>query len=681
MTTATTSTSAAGAGSISSPGIGSGLDVNSIVTQLMAIEQQPLTDLQTKETSLQTRISAFGSVKSALASFQNALAGMTTTAGFQTLAANVGDSSALAASVAAGASAGSYALNVTSLAQAQKIASTGFTSTSSTVGTGTLTFTFGTTAGTLFTPDSSQPPQSVTIGAGQDTLSGIRDAINSAQVGVTATIVNDGSASGQRLVLTSSKTGAASSMQISVADDDGNATDTAGLSQLAYDPAAAAGSGRNMTQTQGAQDAALTLDGLAITRASNTITDAIPGVSLTLKSLTSAPTSLTVTADNSGVSTSVASFVAAYNAVASTLTSLTAYDASTQTASVLTGDSTVRLVQNQLRTLVGGSLGNGGRYDTLSQIGVSFQDDGTLKLDSSVLQTALNTDSNAVAELFAAAGNATDSLVSVAGTGANTQPGNYALNITQLATHGTLQGSSPAGLTITAGVNDTLSATVDGISTTITLNAGTYGSASSLAAAIAAKLNAASEFTANSVGVTIDGSSGTLAVTSNRFGSASNVSFSGNAADAIFGTSPTSVAGLDVAGTIGGFAALGSGQKLTGANGTPVDGLALTVSGGSLGARGSTSYSKGIAARLNDTLTSILGSDGVIQATTDGAQSQITDINKQEVTVQARLDQIQQAYYAQYTALDTEISSLKTTSSYLTQQLAALPKPNSINGS
>jgi len=676
MTTATTSTSAAGAGSISSPGIGSGLDVNSIVTQLMKIEQQPLTALQTQATSLQTRISAFGQMQSALATFQNTLTGMTTPAGFQTLTASVGDTSALAASVATGASAGSYTLAVTSLAQAQKIASNGFSTTSAAVGTGTLTFTFGTTSGSTFTADASQPAQSVTIAAGQNSLSGIRDAINAAQVGVTATIINDGSANGQRLVLTSAKTGAASSMQISVADSDGNATDMSGLSQLAYDPAAAAGSGRNMTQTQAAQDAALTIDGLAITRANNTISDAIPGVSLTLKSLTAAPTSLTVAANNSGVTTSVSSFVAAYNSVVSTLTSLTQYNASTQTASVLTGDSTVRLVQNQLRTLVGGSLGSGSRYDTLSQVGVSFQADGTLKLDSSVLQTALNTDSNAVAQLFAAAAATSDSSVGVAGTSANTQPGNYAVNVTQLATRGTLQGSAAAGLTISAGVNDTLTANVDGIATTITLNAGTYASAASLAAAIQAKLNAAAEFTANIVAVTIDGSSGTLAVTSNRWGSASKASFTGNAADSIFGTSPTSVTGLDIAGTIGGVAAAGSGQTLTGASGSPSDGLALTISGGALGSRGSTTYAKGIAARLNDTLTSILGSDGVIQATTTGAQSQITDIDKQEVTVQARLDQIQQAYYAQYTALDTLVSSLNTTSSFLTQQLAALPKAN-----
>lgn len=676
-----TSTSTASTPTISSPGIGSGLDVNSIVTQLMAIEQQPLTALQNKATTLQSQISAYGSIKSSLSTLQGTISGMTTLGGMQTLSASVGASDAASATVGSGATAGSYALGITALAQAQKLVSSGFAATSTSVGTGTLTFTFGTTSGGTFTADASQATQSVTVTAGQDSLAGIRDAINAAGIGITATIINDGSASGQRLVLTSSRTGAASSVKIDVADDDGNATDAAGLSQLDYDPAAASGSGKNLTETQAAQDAALTIDGLVVHRPTNTVSDLIAGVTLNLTGLTSGTTTLGVTANTTAVSASVSAFVAAYNSLQSTLTSLTQYDSTTNTASVLTGDSTVRTIQNQLRTLIGGSLGAGTRYDTLSDVGVSFQSDGTLALDSTKLQTALNTDPNAVARLFAAAGNATDAGVAVTATGANTVAGNYAVNITQLATQGTLTASAAPSLTVVAGVNDTLSAVVDGIGTTITLAPGTYADAQALAAAIQARLNAASEFTANDVSVSIDASSGSLAVTSNRYGSASNVSFGGNAADGLFGTSPIAVTGLDIAGTIGGYAAAGSGQKLTGATGTPVDGLALTIASGSVGDRGSVSYSKGFAARLNDTLASMVGDDGLIQASTDGDQAQIKDISKQEDTLQRRLDQIQQAYYAQYSALDTLISSLKNTSTYLTQQLAALPKPNSINSS
>ncbi|HEV8501479.1 MAG TPA: flagellar filament capping protein FliD [Casimicrobiaceae bacterium] len=675
-----TSTSTASTPTISSPGIGSGLDVNSIVTQLMAIEQQPLTALQNKATALQSQISAYGSIKNSLSTLQGTISSMTTLSGMQTLSASVAASGAASATVGSGAAAGSYALAITALAQAQKLVSNGLASTATSVGTGTLMFTFGTTSGGVFTADPSQAAQSVTIAAGQDSLAGVRDAINAAGIGITATIINDGSAAGQRLVLTSSRTGAASSVKIDVADDDGNATDAAGLSQLAYDPAAASGSGKNLAETQAAQDAALTIDGLVVHRPSNTVSDLIAGVTLNLTGVTSSATTLAVTANTTVVSASVSAFVAAYNSLQSTLTSLTHYDSTTNTASVLTGDSTVRTIQNQLRTLIGGSLGAGTRYDTLSDVGVTFQSDGTLALDATKLQSALTTDPNAVSRLFAAAGNATDAGVAVTATGANTVAGNYAVNISQLATQGSLTAASAPTLTVVAGVSDTLSAVVDGIGTTVTLAPGTYANAQALAAAIQARLNAASEFTANNVSVSVDASGGSLAVTSNRYGSASNVSFGGNAADGLFGASPAAVTGLDIAGTIGGYAAAGSGQKLTGATGTPVDGLAMTIASGTVGDRGSVSYSKGFAARLNDTLASMVGDDGLIQASTDGDQAQIKDINNQEDTLQRRLDQIQQAYYAQYSALDTLISSLKNTSTYLTQQLAALPKPNSING-
>ena len=171
---------------------------------------------------------------------------------------------------------------VNSLAQAHKIASTGFASTNDAVGSGTLTFSFGSFDGATFTANADAPAKSVTILPGQNTLSGIRDAVNAAGIGVTATIVNDGSPSGNRLVFSSTATGAAMSLKVGVADDDATHTDTAGLSRLAYDPAAAVGAGRNMEQKVAAQNASLTIDGIAISKASNTVTDAIEGVTLHL---------------------------------------------------------------------------------------------------------------------------------------------------------------------------------------------------------------------------------------------------------------------------------------------------------------------------------------------------------------------------------------------------------------
>ena len=196
---------------LSSPGIGSGLDVTGLVAKLMAVEQQPMQALQTKQTAYQSTISAFGTVKGALSTFQAALKSLMDPSTFRTLSATSGDTSILSSSANAGAVPGSYSVEVTQLARAQKIATTGFANLSDTVGTGTLTFEFGSFDGTSFTSNGGAS-KTVIIGTGQQTLAGVRDAVNASGIGVTATIVNDGSASGNRLVFSSNNSGAANGL-------------------------------------------------------------------------------------------------------------------------------------------------------------------------------------------------------------------------------------------------------------------------------------------------------------------------------------------------------------------------------------------------------------------------------------------------------------------------------------
>jgi len=683
MATTVTNTTNLNLPTLSSPGIGSGLDVNSIVSSLMAVESQPLNQLNTKETTVQSKISAYGTLKSGLSSLQTAVAALATPAPFRTMTATVASTGVATATTSDGAIAGRYSLEVTQLAQNQKLVSSGFASTATTVGSGSLTFTFGTWSGGAFTPNASAGAHTVTIAASQSSLAGIRDAVNAANIGVTATIINDGSASGQRLVFTSNQTGADQSLKITAADDDGTNTDAAGLSQLAYDPAAAAGSGKNMTEAIAAQDALLNLDGIAIRSDSNTVSGAINGVTLNLaQTNTGSPTTISVAQSTGPATTGVQSFIAAYNALQTTITNLTKYDATNNQASVLTGDTTVRLVQNQLRSLVGGAVsGASSSLNTLSLIGITTNDDGTLALDTTKFNAALTSNPSGVEKLFSATGSASDSLVSFTSAGSSATAGTYAVNITQLATQGTLTGSAPAGLTITAGVNDALTATVDGVAVSVTLDAGVYASADALAAQVAAKINGALAQGTSGSSVSVATSGGALTLTSSRWGSASSVALQGSAAQTLVGATPTGVVGVDVAGTLGGFAANGSGQSLTGATGTPVNGLKIGVTGGSLGARGSISYSQGIGFSLNAVLSSVLGSDGTLQARTDGLQSTVDDIEKQKSAMQGRLDQIQQAYLAQFNALDTQLAQLSSLSTYLAQQLATLPKPGGTSSS
>lgn len=219
---------------LSSPGIGSNLDVNSIVSQLMALERRPLAALDRKEAGFQAQLTAYGTLKGALSSFQAAVKALAVPARFTASKASVADTTVLSASAGSGAAAGSYGIEVTALAQAHKL-KTGatFASTSETLGSGTLTIQFGAYSGGAFTANADKAAVTVAIAAGQNSLAGVRDAINAANVGVTAGIVNDGS--GNLLVLSSKDSGVANALKVTVADDDGNHTDAAGLSRLAYD--------------------------------------------------------------------------------------------------------------------------------------------------------------------------------------------------------------------------------------------------------------------------------------------------------------------------------------------------------------------------------------------------------------------------------------------------------------
>lgn len=494
---------------ISSPGIGSGLDVNSIVTQLMTVEKQPLVALQTKQALYEAKLTAIGTLKGSLSSFQTAVQKLSNLSSFQNTTVSPADPSIVTASGSASAIPGTYALEVTQLAKAQKLVAAGQASTSTAIGNGTLTFDFGTISGGTFDSvagkytgatftSNGSGVKTVTINATNNTLSGIRDAINGAAIGVTASIVNDGSASPNRLVLTDNSTGLSNSIKISVAGD------PALSALLAHDPGTAP-AGQALSETITAQNAAFKVDGLSVTKTSNTVTDVIQGVTLNLnKTNAGSPTSISVTRDTSSVIGAVGSFVNAYNTINATLAQASAYDPVTKKAAILNGDEAVRTLQSQIRGVLNAPIAGGATtYTVLSQIGVSINKDGTLSVDNSKLTSALSTNFNDVAGLFAAVGKTSDSLIAYTGSTTDTKPGTYAVNVTRLATQSTLvgsaavaagptsgyeTGSAAAGLTITAGVNDTLNLTLDGVSSSVTLAPGTY-TAASLATQVQTAIN------------------------------------------------------------------------------------------------------------------------------------------------------------------------------------------------
>jgi len=391
---------------LSSPGLGSNLDVNSIISQLMSLEQAPLVALAKKEAAFQAKISAVGSLQSAVATLQTAASSLIPTAGttplqkFLTFKASVGDTTIATATTSSTAIAGNYTLEVTQVAKQHAIvsatgAATPFSGVGGTLPTGgTLTITLDTVpAGTTPTKKTD-----VTLADGA-TPEQIRDAVNNASAGVAAVVING--VAGKQLVLTSETAGSNQFIQLS------------GIAGLAYDPNAAPAPSDPFTQTQAAQGAAFKLNGIAVTATTNTVTSALDGVTLTLLKGPEAPatsltTTLTISKDTTSLTTGVNALVKAINDFNGTASSLGSYDAATRKAGPLNGDSTLRTAQNAIRAAlntVPADLASA-TLQRLADIGVSLQKDGKLTVDASKLNQALGNDLPGVAKLIAAYGSA-----------------------------------------------------------------------------------------------------------------------------------------------------------------------------------------------------------------------------------------------------------------------------------
>jgi flagellar hook-associated protein 2 len=643
------------------------LDVNSIVSQLMQVESRPLTNLQNRQSALQSKISAYGAIKSAFSATGDAMARLSAPLPFNTLKAVSSNDAAVSASAGAKTTPGTYNVDVTQLAQAQKLSSSAFASTDASIGSGTLNFQFGAFASGAFTANGAQPAFSVVIAPGQDTLTGIRDAINQANGGVRASIVNDGS--GFRLALASTITGAANSLKITTTDADAAPTDNAGLSQLAYDPAATAGSGRNLTQTAAAQNALLTIDGVSVSKSSNTVTDAIDGLSLNLiKTTGGTPAGVTISKDSTAVKAALDDFVKAYNNFNTMVKNFTGFNPATRTASLLTGDATVNGLLSRLKESLNTAIpGYTGTPSRLSDVGVSFGRDGTLAFDGAVFDKAAQNPAFSIAPLFAATGTPDDSRVEYLSGGTTTPAGRYAVNVTQAATRGSLVASAAAGLTITSGVNDSLTLLADGISAQVTLAPGTY-TAAALSAELQSRINGASALRQAGITLSVSQTGGLLTLRSDRYGATSGVAApSGNAALSLFGGAPVSSSGSNVAGTIGGGAATGSGQSLTTSTG-----LTLKIAPDVSGAFGQVDFNRGYASRIASMVGAVVKTDGAIASRTDGLNRSVQDLQKQQTRLTDRLSSIETALRRQYTALDGNLSRMNTTSLYLTQQIAQI---------
>ena len=390
---------------ITATGLGSGLDIDALVAGLVAAESQPPTQrLLSQEAATTSEIAGYSRLSAALSALESSVSTLNASSAFtsQTVLSDNYNEVVPILSGTSTASIGTYEVAVTNLAAAQTLASSTFSATDAVVGTGTLTIAIGTPTYVSAETDtyssfSATTPGSevaITIDNSNNTLAGVRDAINAASAGVTASIVKDGT--DYRLLISADTEGVANSISMSVSGDgDGDDTGASGLSALAFDDSVS-----QMTLTARAVDAAFSINGLALTSSTNSVTDVLDGLSLTLKDVTSAVT-VTVGYDDASIADTVNSFVSAYNSAITTLADLTSYDAASGIAGVLQGDSLARSAMTAIRTVVGSQVsGISGAITRLGEVGVSSNTDGTLSLDRTEFTTALQSSRDDVKELF-----------------------------------------------------------------------------------------------------------------------------------------------------------------------------------------------------------------------------------------------------------------------------------------
>ena len=362
---------------LTSSGIGSGLDIDSLVTQLVQAEGQgPKLRLDRREASIQADLSAFGQLKSALSEFKSALGGLNNASSFQARSTVSSNEDSFTASASFIATKGSYKIEVLGLVQAEKVRSDSFVA-DETIGTGTLDISLGATT------------FQIVIDGTNNTLGDIKDAINSAtdNPGVTASIINVDS--GPQLVFTSNEGGAENTITVAAVDDDG--ADGFDLTRL--DTA-------NLTVVDPAQDASFLLDGQLVTRGSNSISDVITGVTLNLnKAEVGTEETLTISLDEAGVKEKVNKIVSAFNNLSDVMKSLSKYDSETETAAVLQGDPILRGIQSNLRKIISDPQ-DGLLYGSLAELGIRTDEQGHLNLDNSKFDEIMSEDFTAISQLF-----------------------------------------------------------------------------------------------------------------------------------------------------------------------------------------------------------------------------------------------------------------------------------------
>ncbi len=653
---------------ISSLGVGSGVLTSDLVDQLVAAERRPTENrLAQKTQQSEAMLSAYGKLRSAVTELRLPMRQLSAADNLKAFSATSSNENIGVSVDSTKANRGSYSLDVTSLATAQALASLDVFADRDTtpVGEGKLSIAVG------------DKTADITIDSSNNSLQGLANAINDAGVGVSAGVIDTGS--GFQLVLSANETGTANAASITATDSDGNAiTDGSGLSRFAY----TAGDAGGLSETIEATDAKMDINGITVTRPSNSFENVIDGLSFDIKDI--GTSTVKVSQDVGAVTDRVQGFVDKFNALQSTIGSLAGFNSEAGVGSLLTGDSTVRALQGQLRQVLTGVVPGleDANVRSLADVGITTDaKTGNLEFDRDVFETQLKNNPDDVTALFAEQGRTTDGQVEFVRSGLSTQPGRYDINVTQAATQGQLVAGSALGSSVDVTAdNDELALKVNGETTVnLKLTQGTGLTAQALVDDIQAQLNsnAALKASGESVQVSLDGDN-KLVFSSGKYGSESDVSITSVESAGAFGLSVANgIAGKDIAGSIGGQVAKGDGQVLyLSSDNGPASGLQVRVLGDQTGGRGSINFVQGLGKDTVDLVNSFVGAEGRLESRTSSLNRELEQIKENQVQLDGRIESYRERLVKQFSAADSLISQLNTTRDYVTQQLDALAPQN-----
>lgn len=651
-------------------GGGSGIDSRALVNDLVELERAPQEQrLDSRQEKLESQISGLGMLRSAMGELESSLAVLGDADTFNAKQVAIPDTSLIAVSeLEADAVPGNYRLKVEQVAQSQSLSSGSYASVDSAVGEGSLTLQFGDWTDSGFAVDSNSAGATIEIDASNNSLSGLRDAINDAGTGVQASIV--GTEGNYQLLLTS-PTGATKELQLTAAETAGEE----GLASFNFNETT-----KNLTQQQEGLDAIMKVNGLEVTRSTNTITDVIDGVEFDIfNSSATEEVSINISADRSLAETAIRDFVEAYNTFQEEAQRLTGNDVDEEGAGSLRSDSLAGNLIRSVRSQIGSAVpGIDDGFNSLANLGIrTRQVDGTLQIiendpnePNTDFPSALRDNFDSVRDMFAPNTDSSSAQVRVTGYGTRTQPGSYEVEITQDATKGFLN-ADPAASTFpldTTGKDYSFTIAVDGRAVEVALPEGkTYNSGEELAAEMQTLINLNEDLKSANLraNVSFNTATNALEFQSNAYGKDSKIEFTAVGADAaeLGLTVGTGTAGVDVVGTIDGEEAFGYGNVLLPDIGSPAEGLKMIVAPGATSS--TVNFSRGFAGGLTELMDTYLKNSGLIKERESNIKDNLVDVADDRSALERRTDAFRARLEAQFLAMESIVRSLNNTGSFL----------------